>query len=176
MTLKFLSDGSVTAGGFQIKYTTLDSPAKPGDSRNTTAQGKNNFLAGKFGIMWAELSEHHNFFFFLSLSEFFFLFGFSCVLLINFARGINYKMWVNRELFLEHKYCKNLKNSLLPKILKKLFFYINSSISSFLAPLEPTFCATVAIIFKPNSLFSPHFHIFIFFKPLLLFSTRYSLF
>ncbi|KAJ7424916.1 hypothetical protein WISP_26112 [Willisornis vidua] len=29
MTLKFLTDASVTAGGFQVRYTTLDTPAKP---------------------------------------------------------------------------------------------------------------------------------------------------
>uniref|UniRef100_A0A8C3R145 Tumor necrosis factor-inducible gene 6 protein n=1 Tax=Cyanoderma ruficeps TaxID=181631 RepID=A0A8C3R145_9PASS len=51
MTLKFLTDASVTAGGFQIRYSTLDTPARPGDGTNASAHGKNNFLAGKFGIM-----------------------------------------------------------------------------------------------------------------------------
>lgn len=54
MTLKFLSDASVTAGGFQIRYVTIDVPSKAGDGKNTTSQGKANFLSGKFGIMWAE--------------------------------------------------------------------------------------------------------------------------
>lgn len=51
MTLKFLSDASVTAGGFQIRYVTIDVPSKAGDGKNTTSQGKVNFLSGKFGIM-----------------------------------------------------------------------------------------------------------------------------
>ncbi|XP_046777515.1 tumor necrosis factor-inducible gene 6 protein isoform X3 [Gallus gallus] len=51
MTLKFLSDASVTAGGFQIRYVTIDVPSKAGDGKNTTSQGKANFLSGKFGIM-----------------------------------------------------------------------------------------------------------------------------
>lgn len=54
MTLKFLSDASVTAGGFQIRYVTMDVPSKAGDGKNTTSQGRTNFLSGKFGIMWAE--------------------------------------------------------------------------------------------------------------------------
>uniref|UniRef100_A0A8D2MKW5 Tumor necrosis factor, alpha-induced protein 6 n=1 Tax=Zonotrichia albicollis TaxID=44394 RepID=A0A8D2MKW5_ZONAL len=48
MTLKFLTDGSVTAGGFQIRYSALDTPAP---AKNASAQGKNTFQAGKFGIM-----------------------------------------------------------------------------------------------------------------------------
>lgn len=52
MTLKFLSDASVTAGGFQIRYVTMDAPSKAGDGKNATSQGKTNFLSGKFGIMW----------------------------------------------------------------------------------------------------------------------------
>ncbi|XP_054685520.1 tumor necrosis factor-inducible gene 6 protein isoform X2 [Grus americana] len=51
MTLKFLTDASVTAGGFQIRYITIDTPSKSSDGKNTTSQGKTNFLAGKFGIM-----------------------------------------------------------------------------------------------------------------------------
>lgn len=51
MTLKFLTDASVTAGGFQVRYMTMDLPPKASDGRNTTSQGKTNFLAGKFGIM-----------------------------------------------------------------------------------------------------------------------------
>ncbi|KGL82543.1 Tumor necrosis factor-inducible 6 [Tinamus guttatus] len=51
MTLKFLTDASVTAGGFQIRYVTMDMPSKAGDGKNTTSQGKTNFLSGKFGIM-----------------------------------------------------------------------------------------------------------------------------
>ncbi|NXE41347.1 TSG6 protein, partial [Ptilorrhoa leucosticta] len=51
MTLKFLTDASVTAGGFQIRYTTMDMPPKAGDGKNATSQGKTNFLSGKFGIM-----------------------------------------------------------------------------------------------------------------------------
>lgn len=51
MTLKFLTDASVTAGGFQIRYTTMDMPSKSSDGRNATSQGKTNFLPGKFGIM-----------------------------------------------------------------------------------------------------------------------------
>ncbi|KAF2985025.1 hypothetical protein EK904_012624, partial [Melospiza melodia maxima] len=47
MTLKFLTDGSVTAGGFQIRYSALDTPAP---AKNASAQGKNTFQAGKFGI------------------------------------------------------------------------------------------------------------------------------
>lgn len=62
----------------------------------------------------------------------------------------------NRRLFLDYKYCKNLKNSLLTEILK-LFFYIDCSFSSFLAPFEQTFCVTISIIFKFNMLFSPYF-------------------
>ncbi|NWZ17727.1 TSG6 protein, partial [Agelaius phoeniceus] len=48
MTLKFLTDASVTAGGFQIRYSTLDTPAP---AKNASAQGKSTFVAGKFGIM-----------------------------------------------------------------------------------------------------------------------------
>lgn len=51
MTLKFLSDASVTAGGFQIKYVAVDPPSKPNDEKNATSQGNTNFLSGKFGIM-----------------------------------------------------------------------------------------------------------------------------
>lgn len=51
MTLKFLTDASVTAGGFQIRYMTMDMPSKLSDGKNTTSQGKTNFLSGKFGIM-----------------------------------------------------------------------------------------------------------------------------
>ncbi|XP_071666774.1 tumor necrosis factor-inducible gene 6 protein isoform X1 [Patagioenas fasciata] len=51
MTLKFLTDASVTAGGFQVRYTTMDTLSKSSDGRNTTSQGKTNFLPGKFGIM-----------------------------------------------------------------------------------------------------------------------------
>ncbi|NXD43361.1 TSG6 protein, partial [Copsychus sechellarum] len=47
MTLKFLSDASVTAGGFQIRYSTLDTAS----SRNSSNPAKTNFLSGKFGIM-----------------------------------------------------------------------------------------------------------------------------
>ncbi|KAJ7345758.1 hypothetical protein JRQ81_001708 [Phrynocephalus forsythii] len=45
MTLKFLSDASVTAGGFQLKYTAIDPPKK-----NTTIQDNTNYFAGRFGI------------------------------------------------------------------------------------------------------------------------------
>ncbi|KAH0621389.1 hypothetical protein JD844_022633, partial [Phrynosoma platyrhinos] len=45
MTLKFLSDASITAGGFQIKYIALDPPKK-----NTTIQDNTNYLVGRFGI------------------------------------------------------------------------------------------------------------------------------
>lgn len=51
MTLKFLTDASVTAGGFQIRYITMDMHSKSNDGKNTTSQGKTNFLSGKFGIM-----------------------------------------------------------------------------------------------------------------------------
>ncbi|NXC36212.1 TSG6 protein, partial [Campylorhamphus procurvoides] len=51
MTLKFLTDASVTAGGFQIRYTTVDMPSKPSDGRNVTSQGKTNYLSGKFGVL-----------------------------------------------------------------------------------------------------------------------------
>jgi len=51
MTLKFLTDASVTAGGFQIRYMTMDTPSKSSDGKNATSQGKPNFLSGKFGIM-----------------------------------------------------------------------------------------------------------------------------
>ncbi|XP_027512135.1 tumor necrosis factor-inducible gene 6 protein isoform X2 [Corapipo altera] len=51
MTLKFLTDASVTAGGFQIRYTTMETPSKAGDGRNATSQGKTNYLSGKFGVM-----------------------------------------------------------------------------------------------------------------------------
>lgn len=51
MTLKFLTDSSVTAGGFQIRYVAVDMPSKSGDGKNTTSQGKANLLPGKFGIM-----------------------------------------------------------------------------------------------------------------------------
>ncbi|NXU28221.1 TSG6 protein, partial [Thalassarche chlororhynchos] len=51
MTLKFLTDASVTAGGFQIRYITMDMPSKSSDGKNTTSQGKTNFLSGKYGIM-----------------------------------------------------------------------------------------------------------------------------
>ncbi|KAM9284650.1 LOW QUALITY PROTEIN: tumor necrosis factor-inducible gene 6 protein [Cariama cristata] len=51
MTLKFLTDASVTAGGFQIRYTTMDIPSKSSDGKNTTSQGKTNFLPGKFSII-----------------------------------------------------------------------------------------------------------------------------
>lgn len=50
MTLKFLSDASVTAGGFQIKYIALDTPKKS-DGKNTTTQDNKNYLAGRFGIV-----------------------------------------------------------------------------------------------------------------------------
>lgn len=49
MTLKFLSDASVTAGGFQIKYVAVDPPSKSSQSKNTsTTTGNKNFLAGRF--------------------------------------------------------------------------------------------------------------------------------
>ncbi|KAL8183302.1 UNVERIFIED_CONTAM: Tumor necrosis factor-inducible protein 6 protein [Gekko kuhli] len=47
MTLKFLSDASVTAGGFQIKYVALDPPKKSA-GKNATTQSNTNYLAGKF--------------------------------------------------------------------------------------------------------------------------------
>ncbi|XP_038607493.1 tumor necrosis factor-inducible gene 6 protein isoform X2 [Tachyglossus aculeatus] len=51
MTLKFLSDASVTAGGFQLKYVAVDPVTKPSDGKNSsaTSQGSKNFLPGKFG-------------------------------------------------------------------------------------------------------------------------------
>ncbi|KAF6116648.1 TNF alpha induced protein 6 [Phyllostomus discolor] len=50
MTLKFLSDASVTAGGFQIKYVAVDPPSKSSQGKNTStiATGNKNFLAGRF--------------------------------------------------------------------------------------------------------------------------------
>uniref|UniRef100_A0A8D0GDW2 TNF alpha induced protein 6 n=1 Tax=Sphenodon punctatus TaxID=8508 RepID=A0A8D0GDW2_SPHPU len=51
MTLKFLSDASVTAGGFQIKYVAFDASSKKNDGKNTTSPGNTNFFAGRFGIM-----------------------------------------------------------------------------------------------------------------------------
>ena len=53
MTLKFLSDASVTAGGFQIRYVTVDPPSKSSQGKNasstsTTSTGNKNFLAGRF--------------------------------------------------------------------------------------------------------------------------------
>uniref|UniRef100_H9G7X4 TNF alpha induced protein 6 n=1 Tax=Anolis carolinensis TaxID=28377 RepID=H9G7X4_ANOCA len=45
MTLKFLSDASITAGGFQIQYTAFDPPKKNATRDNT------NYLAGRFGII-----------------------------------------------------------------------------------------------------------------------------
>ncbi|XP_061468930.1 tumor necrosis factor-inducible gene 6 protein [Rhineura floridana] len=50
MTLKFLSDASVIAGGFQIKYIALD-PPKKSDGRNTTTQDNTNYFAGRFGML-----------------------------------------------------------------------------------------------------------------------------
>ncbi|XP_073926838.1 tumor necrosis factor-inducible gene 6 protein isoform X2 [Castor canadensis] len=50
MTLKFLSDASVTAGGFQIKYVAVDPVPKSSQGKNTstTSTGSKNFLAGRF--------------------------------------------------------------------------------------------------------------------------------
>uniref|UniRef100_A0A8C0RJ67 Tumor necrosis factor-inducible gene 6 protein n=1 Tax=Canis lupus familiaris TaxID=9615 RepID=A0A8C0RJ67_CANLF len=50
MTLKFLSDASVTAGGFQIKYIAVDPLSKSSQGKNTstTSTGNKNFLAGRF--------------------------------------------------------------------------------------------------------------------------------
>lgn len=50
MTLKFLSDASVTAGGFQIKYVAVDPISKSNQGKNTstTTTGNKNFLAGRF--------------------------------------------------------------------------------------------------------------------------------
>lgn len=54
MTLKFLSDASVTAGGFRIKYIALD-PPKKSEGKNTT---QDNYLAGRFGIIWRQQHWH----------------------------------------------------------------------------------------------------------------------
>ncbi|NXU98270.1 TSG6 protein, partial [Cettia cetti] len=51
MTLKFLTDASVTAGGFQLRYSALEAPARPGEGSNATGPGKSSFSAGKFGIL-----------------------------------------------------------------------------------------------------------------------------
>lgn len=50
MTLKFLSDASVTAGGFQIKYVAVDPVSKSSQGKNTstTSTGNKNVLAGRF--------------------------------------------------------------------------------------------------------------------------------
>lgn len=53
MTLKFLSDASVTAGGFQIKYVAVDPLSKSSQGKNasttsTTSTGNKNLLAGRF--------------------------------------------------------------------------------------------------------------------------------
>ncbi|XP_059871692.1 tumor necrosis factor-inducible gene 6 protein isoform X2 [Delphinus delphis] len=50
MTLKFLSDASVTAGGFQIKYVAVDPLSKSSQGKNTstTSPGNKNYLAGRF--------------------------------------------------------------------------------------------------------------------------------
>lgn len=49
MTLKFLSDASVTAGGFQIKYTAVDPLSKSSQGKNmSTTTVNKNFLAGRF--------------------------------------------------------------------------------------------------------------------------------
>ncbi|XP_044159787.1 tumor necrosis factor-inducible gene 6 protein [Bufo gargarizans] len=44
MTLKFLSDGSVTGGGFQIKYTALEPISIPGMNESFTSKAYNDFL------------------------------------------------------------------------------------------------------------------------------------
>ncbi|ETE70904.1 Tumor necrosis factor-inducible 6-like protein [Ophiophagus hannah] len=46
MTLKFLSDASVTAGGFQIEYTAINSTKKIINPKATT-----KYFPGKFGIV-----------------------------------------------------------------------------------------------------------------------------
>ncbi|XP_040827951.1 tumor necrosis factor-inducible gene 6 protein isoform X2 [Ochotona curzoniae] len=49
MTLKFLSDASVTAGGFQIMYVAVDPASKSSQGKNTTtASGNKNALAGRY--------------------------------------------------------------------------------------------------------------------------------
>lgn len=50
MTLKFLSDASVTAGGFQIKYVAVDPLSKSSQGKNTstTSTGNKNILVGRF--------------------------------------------------------------------------------------------------------------------------------
>lgn len=48
MTLKFLSDASVTAGGFQIKYVTVDPASKSSQAKNTSTTGNKKFLPGRF--------------------------------------------------------------------------------------------------------------------------------
>ncbi|MEE6489212.1 hypothetical protein FKM82_015519 [Ascaphus truei] len=42
MTLKFLSDGSITAGGFQIKYTAVDPPLELAEMNNFTLTPETN--------------------------------------------------------------------------------------------------------------------------------------
>lgn len=48
MTLKFLSDASVTAGGFLIRYTAVDPLCKSCQGKNSTtaSTGNKNLLAG----------------------------------------------------------------------------------------------------------------------------------
>ncbi|XP_068936286.1 tumor necrosis factor-inducible gene 6 protein [Petaurus breviceps papuanus] len=50
MTLKFLSDASVTAGGFQLKYAAVDPTTKTGEGKNasTSSHGNKHFLAGRY--------------------------------------------------------------------------------------------------------------------------------
>lgn len=50
MTLKFISDASVTAGGFQIKYVAVDPQSKSSQAKNSsaTSTGNKNILPGRF--------------------------------------------------------------------------------------------------------------------------------
>ncbi|CAJ0945462.1 unnamed protein product [Ranitomeya imitator] len=44
MTLKFLSDGSITGGGFQIKYTALEPYSLPEMNSNFTSEANSDFI------------------------------------------------------------------------------------------------------------------------------------